>query len=140
MGTAAVARASAWSNFISKDMSFTYSSASASQSQLEEGGGRRSVGRSYGPVGQEILYLLFATSWIGIHWHRPGHSNPTAHPVAKSDKISQRYYNIPVRSRMAIPNDHERDNDNNDKDEKFEGGNIFVEDGGKPNKPKNNRK
>ena len=42
---------------------------------------------------------------------------------------------------MEITDDYELDDkDDNDKDEKIEGGNIFVEEGGKPNKPQNNRK
>ena len=72
----AIAGASDWFDFMSKNMPFTSASASASRSQLEEGGGRISVGGSYRPFGQDILYLLFTTSCIGIHWHCPGCSTP----------------------------------------------------------------
>ena len=41
---------------------------------------------------------------------------------------------------MAIPNDYERDDKNDNKDENFEGGDTFVEDCGKPNTRQNNRR
>ena len=65
----------------------------------------------------------------------------TAYPTAKANESTRRDYNIPVRSQMALLDDYERDNNNiNNKDDKVEGVKVFVKEGGKPNKPQNNRK
>ena len=66
MGTAAVAGESTWSDFTSKEMPSASTSSSAAQSQLEEGGGWSSVGGGCRKIVQEIPYLLFAASRVGI--------------------------------------------------------------------------
>ena len=51
-----------------------------------------------------------------------------ANPPSEADDIALRDYNLPIPSRMEIPNDYEcNNNDNdNDRDEKNEGGDILV--------------
>ena len=47
---------------------------------------------------------------------------PHAHSAADADESAPRDYDLPVCSRMVIPEDYKRDDGDDDKDEKFEGG------------------
>ena len=51
---------------------------------------------------------------------------PPAPPFVKADESTPRDYDLPIPSRMTITDDYERDEDDNDKYEKVEGGDIFV--------------
>ena len=80
-------------------------------------------------VVQKILYLLFAASSVGIYWRRQDTPPLSAPPSGKADESAPRDYGRPIPSRMAIPDDYERENnddDNDDKDKKIEGGDILV--------------
>ena len=61
-----------------------------------------------------------------------------APPAGGADDSSHRYYNIPVPSWKAIPNDYERDNDDDEKDEIVKRGEILVIEAGWPNIKRNN--
>ena len=52
---------------------------------------------------------------------------PPATPAAESDESAPRDYDLPIHSQMAIPGNYERDNDDKDKYNKIEEGNIFIE-------------
>ena len=53
-------------------------------------------------------------------------SSTPAPPVSEADDTTPRDYNLPIPSLKVVPDDYERDKDNDRKDEKVEGGEIFV--------------
>ena len=62
-----------------------------------------------------------ASAWTNASKDTP----PTpATPTVKEDDVSQRVYNLPIPFLKAIPDNYERDN--NEKDDKIEGGEILV--------------
>ena len=73
------------------------------------------------------MLLPPASSWTGVTQDTP---HPPAPPVSDTDESASRDYNLPIPSQMVILNDYERGNNNDDKDNKIEGGDIFAgEDG-----------
>ena len=75
-------------------------------------------------VGQEIPYLFFSSSSVSMNWRRQWHS--TNAWWGKSDESNQRDYDLPISSQTAIYDEYEREDDD-DKDEKIELGDIMVE-------------
>ena len=63
-----------------------------------------------------------ASAWTDAAKDNP----PTPAPNdGESGESNPRYYDLPIPSQMAIPNDYEHDEDD-EKDENFEGGDISV--------------
>ena len=53
-----------------------------------------------------------------------------ASPANETDESTPRDSDLPIPSRMAIPDNHELNDDNNDKDKKIEGRDILVKEAG----------
>ena len=51
-------------------------------------------------------------------------------PSREADDSAQMYYDLPILSWKAIPDDYERNNNDDKKDNKVEGGGILVVDSG----------
>ena len=60
-------------------------------------------------------------------------------PTGEADDSSPRYYDLPIPFWMVIPWNYERDNDDDEKDEKVEGGDTLVVEAGQTNSQRNNK-
>ena len=55
-----------------------------------------------------------------------GHSNHSLSSLQEADDSALRDYELPIPSGKGIPSSYERNNDDDKKYEKFEGGDILV--------------
>ena len=64
---------------------------------------------------------------IASAWNDADKDTPPtpAPPAGEADDSAPRDYDLPIPSRKAIPDDYERDDDD-EKDESFEGGEVLV--------------
>ena len=122
-GTAAVDGASAWYYLISEDIPSASDLASESRSRSEEGGDQpAAVAASSANISRTSSYLPPALASTNSS---QGASPPPDPTSTKADESALRNYDLPVRSRMAIPQDYKRDNDKKYTDKKSEGGSGF---------------
>ena len=57
---------------------------------------------------------------------RKGHSTHARSFLRKADDSAHREYDLPIPSQKVIPDDYERNDNNNEKDDKVEWGDISV--------------
>ena len=94
-----------------------------------EGGSQ--LGAVEAKVSQYIPHILFSAHSVDSTDAAKDTPPTPALPFGEEDDISQRVYNLPIPSRKSLPDDYERNNNNdNEKYDKVKGGGILVvEDG-----------